>query len=188
MCPLSSERCKFQIVMIKTSKAELFGATKVTRVPSAVLPDGWVSWPPDHRGAGPFVSRLHRHRHRHARRMWGVVRPGPAGLQGWLSGPLLGCTGRDPLCPAYRRQRQIEDNPQRRLHRGAQRSARRRRDVRRLQPCPGPARRLHCTYTTCVHGGARSVVRLPGESQHVILLGKKLRVGKINICLYINII
>jgi hypothetical protein len=113
MCPLSSERCKFQIVMIKTSKAELFGATKVTRVPSAVLPDGWVSWPPDHRGAGPFVSRLHRHRHRHARRMWGVVRPGPAGLQGWLSGPLLGCTGRDPLCPAYRRQRQIEDNPQR---------------------------------------------------------------------------
>lgn len=33
--------------------------------------------------------------------------------QGCLSGPLLGGTGRDPLCPAYRRQRQIEDNPQR---------------------------------------------------------------------------
>jgi hypothetical protein len=37
MCPLSSERCKFQIVIIKTSKAELFGATKVMRVASAVL-------------------------------------------------------------------------------------------------------------------------------------------------------
>jgi hypothetical protein len=33
--------------------------------------------------------------------------------RGWLSGPLCGCTGRDPLCPASRRQRQIEDNPQR---------------------------------------------------------------------------
>jgi hypothetical protein len=35
MCPLSSERCKFQIVMIKTSKAELFGSWKKYR--SAVL-------------------------------------------------------------------------------------------------------------------------------------------------------
>ena len=41
--------------------------------------------------------------------------PGACGVsaRGWLSGPLFGRTGRDPPCPASRRQRQIEDNPQR---------------------------------------------------------------------------
>lgn len=74
---------------------------------------GWVSWPwagqrTDHRGAAAACWTV-------APRPRGGIDRHACGVsaQGCLSGPLLGGTGRDPLCPAYRRQRQIEDNPQR---------------------------------------------------------------------------
>jgi hypothetical protein len=142
---------------------------------------GWVSWPlagpTDHRGAGSIVVPR---RHRHARRMW-CVRPG------WLSGPLLGCTGRDPLCPASRRQREIEDNPQR-PHAACTvappNGLRAEGDV----GC-SKGRRLHCTYS-CMHGGVSDACVF---QTNVFLLqicyffiGGKLRVGKIGILLCID--
>jgi len=107
----------------------------------AAMAAGWVSWP--WQGQRIITGVLDRRRPAAAS---GIGMHGACGVsaQGWLSGPLLGCTGRDPLCPASRRQRQIEDNPQR-PHAACtvappQRPARRGR--RRLQQGPMPQQTL----------------------------------------------
>ena len=136
---------------------------------------GWVSWP--WQGQRIITGVLDRRRPAAAS---GIGMHGACGVsaQGWLSGPLLGCTGRDPLCPASRRQRQIEDNPQR-PHAACAVAP----NGLRAEGAETPAAAMAHVHTpACMVG---SVMRAPSRRMYfyckdVILLGKT-RVGEIGI-------